>query len=496
MSDKQIGMDLQKAIKTDVLRAVTTDVQQQLETNVQQQFKIDEQKDLDNSVKFNMTGMTMNTDGNNNESESTVNLTVVDPQNACDESNPLAPRKKPDNARSNDNAVDETPSVSNFTLACNAGSIVSYFIFLTGNIRLVIEYWTSDKKEHLIFMIVLLILTSAIIAGVSAKMQYYEVETSTTEVENLRKKRNRLDKLANLKVPFWLAVLFQLDVLLRCVRRLCHGLAVRMYGAKGNLEKQYGWYDAMLKDNADLALLDLIRSFVASAPQLILQLTLFFDQGLDSVPLWKIFTWSITVICLGLAMETYHCAVRLPQPDKRRITKPGEVFMSLWYCCTIGARILLIAITASKWPSYTLLGCTVNWLGWTTWIYVQKNGVLNFCRDRTKSEPTEPTRLELLGTFLFSAVIAVVYMFTAVILKDGSTFLRYCFYYGLMTLQNGAMLILFIYFSSTPVENYLILDASCILAMTLFFIGIAAMMMYYLFFQPTVKITYVTCSPV
>ncbi|XP_046590650.1 XK-related protein 4 isoform X2 [Neodiprion lecontei] len=444
MSDKQIGMDLQKAIKTDVLRAVTTDVQQQLETNVQQQFKIDEQKDLDNSVKFNMTGMTMNTDGNNNESESTVNLTVVDPQNACDESNPLAPRKKPDNARSNDNAVDETPSVSNFTLACNAGSI----------------------------------------------------ETSTTEVENLRKKRNRLDKLANLKVPFWLAVLFQLDVLLRCVRRLCHGLAVRMYGAKGNLEKQYGWYDAMLKDNADLALLDLIRSFVASAPQLILQLTLFFDQGLDSVPLWKIFTWSITVICLGLAMETYHCAVRLPQPDKRRITKPGEVFMSLWYCCTIGARILLIAITASKWPSYTLLGCTVNWLGWTTWIYVQKNGVLNFCRDRTKSEPTEPTRLELLGTFLFSAVIAVVYMFTAVILKDGSTFLRYCFYYGLMTLQNGAMLILFIYFSSTPVENYLILDASCILAMTLFFIGIAAMMMYYLFFQPTVKITYVTCSPV
>ncbi|XP_046590652.1 XK-related protein 4-like [Neodiprion lecontei] len=412
-----------------------------------------------------------------------------------EENDSKAPQKKTKIATSNDTA-EETPGVTIYTLISNASSIVGYVIHFGINIYHIINYSTSNKNIELIFLIGLIILNSVATAGVSAKMQYSDVETPASETDYERKKRGCWEKLANLKVPFlWLAVLLQADIFLRCIRRMYYGVKIRMYRINGN-EDNLRYYNAMVKDNVNLTLLIVIRSFLFSALLLILKMTLFFNQGSDSEIHSTIFFWCFTVISLASNMIGYQCAVRSAQPDKHRITIFGLGIMLLWYSGTIGARILLIAIAASQWPLSTFLGCMLNWISWTYWIYSQKDGAHNFCRELTRSELTEPAHLDL-STFLFSPVLAVVYTFTLVNFKEGSTFLRYCFYYVLMTLQNGTVLILDIYFgSSTDEFSVTYLYIFRILSILLFITGIVAMLIYYMFVHPKVKCYAVTCCPV
>lgn len=158
------------------------------------------------------------------------------------------------------------------------------------------------------------------------------------------------------------------------------------------------------------------------------------------------------------------------------------------------ARILSLSVIASIWPLYTIICCIIHWISMTIWILIDSHGILEFCRTYNRPPHMRPTVKERIYSILFASIIGIVHIFIYLNAVDGNTFWKHLCFYFLCFLENITANLLWQYTCPPAVRETWYFNVSFITC-TCFFLGIAAMLLYYTVFHPS-KRRHISNTPV
>lgn len=91
-----------------------------------------------------------------------------------------------------------------------------------------------------------------------------------------------------------------------------------------------------------------------------------------------------------------------------------------------------------------------------------------------------------LHSLLFSLILGFVFIFNYILPKARRTRYRFAIFYALCFLENVVCVVLYVNYSTDDVKNENYFLPLCILAIVPFIVGIAFMILYYLWFHPNV----------
>jgi hypothetical protein len=178
-----------------------------------------------------------------------------------------------------------------------------------------------------------------------------------------------------------------------------------------------------------------------------------------------------SLIELSWSIASYNRALRRSTPDKRNTTRFGTILQFLWRVCTIGSRVLAVALFMSEY-SYWLCPIGIgHWGVMTIWIMHQQT---RFCdNDRGDPRPCHE--------YLFNMIIGAIYLFCFLNVKDEPTRYKYLSYYTIAFAENISLILLW-YIKSDPTKWYH--TPALVTVISAFFAGILFMLIYYWFFHP------------
>ncbi|XP_032690578.1 XK-related protein 6-like isoform X2 [Odontomachus brunneus] len=291
------------------------------------------------------------------------------------------------------------------------------------------------------------------------------------------------------KLCFVVAVMLQLAPVLHYYDTLTYALQTRKceksrdhIGAKRN-------YIKMLREDQDVALLRVFECFLEAAPQQILQLTLVLRHynEINVQFVHQVASIISSLGSMGWAMASYHRSIRLAQPDKSNISYIGTTFQFLWHFFITVARILSLSVIASIWPIYTVICCILHWISMSIWIVIDSHGISEFCKDYSRPPHVKPKFTERIYSTLFATVIGIVYIFVYFNTVDSNTFWKHIFFYTLCFFENIACNAVWGYTSLPEIKSIWYFKVCLISCALSFFLGIAAMIIYYTMFHPSKK---------
>jgi len=136
-----------------------------------------------------------------------------------------------------------------------------------------------------------------------------------------------------------------------------------------------------------------------------------------------------------------------------------------------GARVFALGVFSATYPILIVPVCLAHWLAMLAWLIVQGNQACsNQCEEA-----------------LFILVVAFIYIFTFFNIRDEPTRYKYLTFYLISFLENT--ILLFTWFLSpniaTPIDVFWVRVAGIVGDYALFFIGIISMLLYYLYFHPS-----------
>ncbi|XP_076319297.1 XK-related protein 4-like isoform X2 [Tachypleus tridentatus] len=136
----------------------------------------------------------------------------------------------------------------------------------------------------------------------------------------------------------------------------------------------------MIQEDRDTALLALLESFMESAPQLVLQIYILAQR--EEVPAefltvcFQVASVISSLFELSWALAFYQRALRRSVLDKKNMTRIGTALQFLWRFCTIGARVLALALFTSEYKLWIVPVCVGHWGIMTVWIMHQHTDFL------------------------------------------------------------------------------------------------------------------------
>ncbi len=172
---------------------------------------------------------------------------------------------------------------------------------------------------------------------------------------------------------------------------------------------------------------------------------------------------------LAWALTAYHRALRCSLMEKANMSYEAMGLYFLWRVFTIGARVVALAMFASRFQLYVFIITTSHWMGMLTWIRFQET---KFCMSNREE-------------IFFNIVASVVYIFCYFNLVEGHTRLRYLFYYIIVYAENAAMILTWYFLTQTQDMWYHMPAIAIVLGG--FFIGIIFQVIYYIHFHPNNK---------
>lgn len=234
-------------------------------------------------------------------------------------------------------------------------------------------------------------------------------------------------------------------------------------------EKQRHYYKLVVIEESDVALIRIIECFLDACPHKILHMTAILQSGLHPTLAQAL---SLTSAFSGFAwsLAAYNQRIRLAQPDKRQLSLAGLVAQCVWHFCVTLARVLSIVLLASVFPIHTVIGIAIHAFIMTLWVFLLDRSP--FCS------------YTAFHSFAFSAIFGAVFIFTYILPKEAqNTLPRYSFFYTLVGVENAIAVAMFILYSSLTIQVVYFLSA---LPVTLFFVGIGAMIFYYKILHPNI----------
>ncbi|XP_055526132.1 XK-related protein 6 [Wyeomyia smithii] len=348
-------------------------------------------------------------------------------------------------------------TVTNSDILWTAISIFSRIVSVLLNINLAYDYYRKGKIDYFIWTTCGILIPGLVTMTLTVYMYLEDM-----------KEHKRANKRCSEILVFVIIVPF----FFRYCQSLTYAIQSRDAEKRKDRETQKKYYEFMIQEDSDVALVRIFECLLEAAPQKILQLTIVLS-GEDRM------TWAQLLAILGSitgiawCMASYYRCIRFSQPDKRHISWLGTISQILWHFSVTVSRVLAIAIVASVFPTYMLIACFVHSFAMTLWI-------LFFDRSPFCS-------ITMLHSFLFSLVLGIVFIFTYILPRVGRTFHRYLIYYSLCGVENVVCVIIYIYYVSNPtIRDTCYLQVLCVASIVPFLFGILCMICYYNYFHPNI----------
>uniref|UniRef100_A0A8C5RUA9 XK-related protein n=2 Tax=Elapidae TaxID=8602 RepID=A0A8C5RUA9_LATLA len=249
----------------------------------------------------------------------------------------------------------------------------------------------------------------------------------------------------------------------RYLRSLYLGLQSRWQSE----HRQRHFYWRMMFECADVSMLRLLETFLKSAPQLVLQLSIMVQQ--KRIDPLQGFSASASLVSLAWTLASYQKVLRDSREDKMPMSYKGAMVQILWHLFTIAARAIAFALFASVFQLYFGIFIVTHWCIMTFWII---QGETDFCMSKWEE-------------IIYNMVVGIIYIFCWFNVKEGRSRCRMSIYYIITLLENAALTGLWYWFR----EQYLIsefyaLIIVCVVASS-FALGVFFMFIYYCLLHPS-----------
>ncbi|CAI9154500.1 unnamed protein product [Rangifer tarandus platyrhynchus] len=255
--------------------------------------------------------------------------------------------------------------------------------------------------------------------------------------------------------------LLQLGQVWRYLRTMYLGLQSRWRGER--LRRHFYW--RMLFESADVSMLRLLETFLRSAPQLVLQLSLVVHEG-GAPKLLPALSISASLVSLAWTLASYQKVLRDSRDDKQPLSYKGAVAQVLWHLFAIAARSLAFALFASVYKLYFGIFIVAHWCVMTFWVI---QGETDFCMSKWEE-------------IIYNMVVGIIYIFCWFNVKEGRSRRRVALYYCIVLLENAA-LTGFWYSSRNFSTDFHSLILVCVVASS-FALGVFFMCVYYCLLHP------------
>ncbi|XP_051910830.1 XK-related protein 7-like [Hippocampus zosterae] len=174
-------------------------------------------------------------------------------------------------------------------------------------------------------------------------------------------------------------------------------------------------------ESADICVLRLLESFLKSAPQLVLQLSIMIVSG-EVLPLQGL-SASASLMSLAWMLASYQKVLRDSRDDKLPMSYKAAGVHMLWHLFTIGARALAFALFASVFQLYFGIFVVAHWCAMTFWII---RGETDFCVSKWEE-------------IVYNMMVGVVYVFCWFSVREGRTRRRLLAYSLTVCAENAAL---------------------------------------------------------
>uniref|UniRef100_A0A8D0FH41 XK-related protein n=1 Tax=Strix occidentalis caurina TaxID=311401 RepID=A0A8D0FH41_STROC len=256
--------------------------------------------------------------------------------------------------------------------------------------------------------------------------------------------------------------LLQLGQVWRYLRTLYLGLQSRWQAE----HRRRHFYWRMMFESADISMLRLLETFLKSAPQLVLQLSIMVQQ--NSIEPLQGLSASASLVSLAWMIASYQKVLRDSREDKMPMSYKGAVVQILWHLFTIAARAIAFALFASVFQLYFGIFIVTHWCIMTFWII---QGETDFCMSKWEE-------------IIYNMVVGIIYIFCWFNVKEGRSRYRMCIYYIITLSENAALTILwFLYYDRKTTSDFDALILVCVVSSS-FALGIFFMFIYYCLLHP------------
>ncbi|XP_066274599.1 XK-related protein 6-like [Branchiostoma lanceolatum] len=273
-----------------------------------------------------------------------------------------------------------------------------------------------------------------------------------------RKRQTWLSWIARCTLHF-----LQLGTVVRCLEALRIGHRSRT--SRDHALRSW-YYLAWIAEWTDICLLRMFEAFLESAPQLVLQLYIMQVKG--QADRQTVISCCISITSLASSLISYHRSLRDALPNAKVMNYTGVTLWFLWRLLTVSSRVLAVAVFAHLFTWWTFVGLGAHFLLMFLWLIFQK----------TKFYGGEK-RAEEVG---FDFIIAFLYIFCWLNMKESRSRYRALFYYLLVYAENVTFVGLW-YWKITEVGSFYS-ELVLFWVMFGFLGGISFMVMYYLLCHP------------
>ncbi|XP_058444852.1 XK-related protein 6 [Malaya genurostris] len=348
-------------------------------------------------------------------------------------------------------------TVTNSDIVWTVISILSRIVSIFLNINLAYDYYRKGKIDYFIWTTCCIVIPGCVTSALTVYM-YLE------------------DMKENKKVRKRCCEIFIFVVIVPFFFRYCQSLAYAIHSkiaeSRNDRETQKKYYEFLIQEDSDVALVRIFECLLEAAPQKILQLTIVLS-GEDRMTWPQLLAILGSITGIAWCLASYYRCIRFSQPDKRHVSWLGTISQIVWHFSVTISRVLAIAIVASIFPMYMLIACVAHSFTMTLWIFFFDRSP--FCS------------ATMLQSFLFSLVLGVVFIFTYILPRIGRTFHRYLMYYSLCGVENIACVIVYLYFvQNSTIKNTYYLSVLCVASIVPFIVGIVCMIVYYKYFHPNI----------
>ncbi|XP_048880082.1 XK-related protein 7-like [Brienomyrus brachyistius] len=233
---------------------------------------------------------------------------------------------------------------------------------------------------------------------------------------------------------------------------------------RGGRERQH-FYLRMLFESADVSMLRLLESFLKSAPQLVLQLSIMVHsqrvlplQGLSA---------SASLVSLAWMMASYQKVLRDSRDDKAPMSYKAAVVQMLWHLFSIGARAAAFALFASVFQLYFGIFVVAHWCLMTFWII---QGETDFCMSKWEE-------------IVYNMMVGIVYVFCWFNVREGGARCRLLTYCTVELAENAALTALWYLHRGPFTSDFCALLVLCVVACSQA-LGTFFMLVYYCLLHP------------
>lgn len=370
--------------------------------------------------------------------------------------------------------VDRLPNrchVTNWDLFVLFMSIISHVVDVALDLNLAYRYYKSEVYNYFILTIVFIYFPAFVNTFISLRMYILSDEMASSTHMVVKKWTVRI-----------FILIFQLAPVMRYCDSLDYALKSRRAEQRRDRIEQVRYYELMLKEDSDVALLRVFECFLEAAPQQILQLSivLMYNGPLLGKP--GTFVWlhqggsiASSLLSMAWSMASYHRSLRFCQRDKANLSLLGTAVQFLWHFNVTVSRILSISAITSLYWAASVGFISLHWVVMTIWLALFEETQFIVADSSWRAKASE---------IMFCGILGLVYIFTYLTPSGGATRHRYLVYYPICFFENVAAIIIWSVFSNSKVKDSWYFIPLIISGIVPFIIGIGFMAIYYKLLHP------------